>query len=451
MSPFPPRKWQSEALSQHWRDWERGIGDNYLAYVVPSGGKTYFACEDFKQFAARDVVRHLVVVVHTTGLRAQWRDDAALHGIHLRDKPGEGDGCVVMYHQLAGMRAGLQDIRSWSMVVFDENHHMSDKQSWGRDAEKAFARFKLRLSLSGTPFRDDDGRIPFIKYNGSQAVADVTYGYREAFKDGVVPAVFFTSIGAKASWRSDGDRVTVEADQGTLVEQSRRLNLALHDRAWRRECLSRADTKLQELRKVQANAAGLACCVDQAHARKVVKDLQWLGHKPTLIISDVKDAASALEGFRESEDPWAVTVRMVTEGVTIRRCRVGAYLTNYRTELFMRQFIGRLTRTLDGYEDQSAFVFLPDHPTLLEYAMSLDEDRLHVLREKAAGRAGLAVNGSSEPLEGLRLQVGDSRTIGIGGEITAELFEKARAIQAMGMGSVPVEVIAQTLQLASMV
>ncbi len=76
---------------------------------------------------------------------------------------------------------------------------------------------------------------------------------------------------------------------------------------------------------------------------------------------------------------WIITVRMVSEGVDIPRLRVGVYATNVRTELFFRQIVGRLIRYTPGLREQSAILFMPADETLINYALSIKEEREHVL------------------------------------------------------------------------
>ena len=48
----------------------------------------------------------------------------------------------------------------------------------------------------------------------------------------------------------------------------------------------------------------------------------------------------------ESDDPWIVAVRMVSEGVDIPRLAGGVYATNTLTDLFFRQAVGRLEQVV---------------------------------------------------------------------------------------------------------
>lgn len=66
--------------------------------------------------------------------------------------------------------------------------------------------------------------------------------------------------------------------------------------------------------------------------------------EPVIVHSDIEGADNLITDFGKSKALWIVTVRMVSEGVDIKRLRVGIYATNYKTQLFFQQAIARTTR-----------------------------------------------------------------------------------------------------------
>jgi hypothetical protein len=50
---------------------------------------------------------------------------------------------------------------------------------------------------------------------------------------------------------------------------------------------------------------------------------------------------------------------------------VGVYLTNYVTELFFRQFVGRVARNQGTEVDKEAYAYVPHHPTLMQFAQHI--------------------------------------------------------------------------------
>ena len=72
-----------------------------------------------------------------------------------------------------------------------------------------------------------------------------------------------------------------------------------------------------------------------------------------------------------------VAVRMVSEGVDVPRLSVGVYATSASTPLYFAQAIGRFVRSRRPGE--TASVFLPSVPVLLDLASKMEAQRDHVL------------------------------------------------------------------------
>jgi hypothetical protein len=81
---------------------------------------------------------------------------------------------------------------------------------------------------------------------------------------------------------------------------------------------------------------------------------------------------------------------MVSEGVDIPRLAVGVYATSAATPLFFAQAVGRFVRA--RRRGETASIFLPSVPTLLNLAAELEVERDHALdrpqREDAGGPSG---------------------------------------------------------------
>jgi hypothetical protein len=67
----------------------------------------------------------------------------------------------------------------------------------------------------------------------------------------------------------------------------------------------------------------------------------------------------------------------VSEGVDVPRLCVGVYATSTSTPLFFAQAVGRFVRA--RRRGETASVFLPSVPTILEHAARLEEERDHAL------------------------------------------------------------------------
>src|SRR5690606_21775179 len=148
---------------------------------------------------------------------------------------------------------------------------------------------------------------------------------------------------------------------------------------WVPSVLQAADTRLTQLRSGGLpDAGGLVIATDQDSARAYAKILQRIsGEQPVVVLSDDPKATKRIGEFSESTERWLVAVRMVSEGVDVPRLAVGVYATSASTPLFFAQAIGRFVRARQPGE--TASIFLPSVPVLLELASELEAERDHVL------------------------------------------------------------------------
>ena len=79
---------------------------------------------------------------------------------------------VITYQQVALNPAAVRQLARGAFVVLDEVHHGGEDRGWGAALENALVVAARRLSLSGTPFRSDTRAIPFVHYQGDEAIRD---------------------------------------------------------------------------------------------------------------------------------------------------------------------------------------------------------------------------------------------------------------------------------------
>jgi superfamily II DNA or RNA helicase len=384
-----PRRWQLAAMAKYQALRAR----DFLASVTPGAGKTKFGLMVACDHLLNGTVDRIVVVVPTTHLREQWRKAAAEFGIDLQarfanDHGLEAEdyhGVVVTYQQVAAAPRIHARHAARSLVIFDEPHHAGNRRSWGRGVWEAFAASPWRLCLTGTPFRSDTDAIPFVTYDADGRCApDFPYGYREALRDGYCRNVFFPSYEGRMTWWTDryGERTATFGDDVPDDEAARRLRTALDPRGdWLPAVLREANARLTDARRsYAANAGGLVIAIDQAHARAIATLLTGItGEAPAIAISDDPDASAVIRDFEAGVSRWLVAVRMVSEGVDIKRLMVGVYATNILTDLYFRQAVGRFVRMLPDLEDQAAWVFIPKDAKLVEFVQQIKDERDHIL------------------------------------------------------------------------
>jgi superfamily II DNA or RNA helicase len=399
----PLRAWQRRALTKYL---SAGPKD-FLAVATPGAGKTTFALRIASELLADRTVDQITVVAPTEHLKHQWAESAARVGLALDSRfsnstgqtSSDFHGIVVTYAQVAShpARHRVRTEARRTLVILDEIHHGGDAKSWGEGIREAYSDATRRLALTGTPFRSDDSPIPFVTYEPDdeglpRSKPDHSYGYAEALADGVVRPVVFLAYSGEARWRdSAGEEFSARLGEPLSAEQTGRAWRTALDPSgdWIPAVLTAAITRLHQLRAGGiADAGGLVIASDQTTARAYAKILETLtGETPTLVLSDEPSSSSLIAEFGAGTSAWMVAVRMVSEGVDVPRLAVGVYATSASTPLYFAQAIGRFVRSRRPGE--TASVFLPSVPVLLDLASQLEAQRDHVIGKPHREKDGL--------------------------------------------------------------
>ncbi|MBD5787168.1 DEAD/DEAH box helicase [Cellulosimicrobium terreum] len=386
------RAWQAEALEQYRTLAPR----DFLAVATPGAGKTTFALRVATELLEAGVVRRVTIVAPTEHLKHQWADAAARVGIRIdpnfRNSQGRHgthyDGVALTYAQVAAKPAlhAARTTADRTLVILDEVHHGGDALSWGEAVRESFEDATRRLALTGTPFRSDTAAIPFVGYErGPDGIrrsrADYTYGYGEALRDHVVRPVIFLTYSGQVRWRTKaGDEVSARLGEPLTKDMTGQAwRTALDPNGeWIPSVLAAADKRLAEVRRAVPDAGGLVIATDQTDARAYAGHLARItGTSPIVVLSDDEGASGRIEEFSDGDARWMVAVRMVSEGVDVPRLAVGVYATSTATPLYFAQAVGRFVRA--RRRGETASVFLPSVPHLLELANGLELERDHAL------------------------------------------------------------------------
>jgi superfamily II DNA or RNA helicase len=393
------RAWQQEALDAYLARSGAAARD-FLAVATPGAGKTTFALRVASELLEARVVDAVTVVAPTEHLKHQWAEAASRVGISLDPAFRNGQGAVsrdftgvaVTYAQVAAhplLHRRRTEARR-TLVILDEVHHGGDALSWGDAVREAFEPATRRLALTGTPFRSDVTPIPFVSYAPGpdgvrRSVADYSYGYGRALADGVVRPVIFLSYSGEMRWRTRaGDEVSATLGEPlTRDATAQAWRTALDPQGnWVPQVLAAADRRLTEVRRGVPDAGGLVIATDHVTARAYAAQLRRItGEAPTVVLSDEAGASRRIEEFSDGSSRWMVAVRMVSEGVDVPRLAVGVYATSTSTPLFFAQAVGRFVRA--RRRGETASVFLPSVPLLLQHAAEMEVERDHALDRRA--------------------------------------------------------------------
>lgn len=466
------RRWQADALDEYKLKHEIDQR-NFVCVVTPAGGKTIFSCAVANYLFEIGAIKQVVVVVHTDNLRTQWVDTAGYAGLNLcssiddpvirnemsKRRPsflaGGYEGVVLTYQQLSSRAADVaRCVRRKStptLVIIDEVHHAGDSKSWGDALKAAFKKSHRRLLLSGTMFRNDNSKIPFIKYYNGIGYEDYAYIYSEALSDGVVSPIYFPTYGGIAKWRVGEEEFEhTFSSELSHAHAQRQLNAALENDKWLQVVLRDFHGRLTDIQSSgHPEAKGLIVAKSQKHARKILSMIDRIsGRSQRLAISDVDNAHEIIRNFGSDKDAdIIVSVGMVTEGIDYPDLRVGCYLTNVTSELTFRQVVGRLTRLHDGEGSQSVFLYLPRNALLLRYAKDIASKRQNVINDQS--RSFERSNSTADIVKTEYMSASAERTSTLlpGGEFSDDELAFADILRKnAGLGHLTVEEVAQLVR-----
>ena len=167
-------------------------------------------------------------------------------------------------------------------AVFDEIHHCDGydpllSNAWGQQILlKMQDRAAFTLALSGTPWRSDDRGIALARYSNPEGrlICDYRYGLKEAISDGVCrsPRIVLLDnqmLRLKEDFANDST-VKLFSSIAKLLRESpvSYEDLVCHQNALS-QLLDLGSKKLDEVRILKPNAAGLVVTTNIEHAHQV--------------------------------------------------------------------------------------------------------------------------------------------------------------------------------------
>ena len=418
-------------------------GRDVLVHAGPGAGKTLGALFSFQAMQKEGRLTKLLVFCHRTSIAQQWHQAANRLGLNLEDwspsveqasKQKHADGWLVTYQgagrQLETLAAELRGWRAEEVLaIADEAHHLGvdpdepEGPAWGKTFLDLSNKSRLRLGLTGTPFRADNlafcaARKVRVENGGElveQISPDLCVEPRELIAAGDVrPLVFHFQDGwveHSPEGQPDRDVSPLSAEQR---ESWRARNLRRAIRLSGRgsiagEVLQKARKQLTKLRSKHADAAGLVIARDIDHAEEITRALESKGDRVDLVHSQDNQASSRLAAFQSGDSDWLVSIDMCAEGFDAPRLRVVAYLTTVVTRSRFLQGITRAVRISaeqaksEEIPRQPSHVFAPADPLLLSYARTWSWSEPYLIRsridENCSQETGGGHLGASLPLE----------------------------------------------------
>jgi superfamily II DNA or RNA helicase len=407
------RHWQEKAFSEVVSAWREKPDGKPLIAASPGAGKTWLAVV-VSQASLRDFDIDLVIVVSpSVNIKEQWLETFKAAGIqaHARadnealrfrldsglDVREDNRAICVTYSQLSRDAELFVEIarRMRVLVIADEVHHADDKESFGRSLEMLAEQAALRLALSGTPFNSSGGALAMCESVQTidemgrairKAKPTYTYSYGDAIRQSSCrPAEFIKVIGKGVStYKSLSNNETWQKviDLAAANRTDTIGPLLDPEGAFFMKMAADALAALEDIKSVDSKAAMLVVAKDKDHGARICSAIEslcakndaWSKYSILEVYNDTPKAHERIKQLERDHTDIVVTVRMISEGVDVKRLRVGLYATDYRTRMFFIQFVGRFIRwedRLDG--SQHARVVVPAHPDLILFAREIEK------------------------------------------------------------------------------
>lgn len=378
------RRWQAECIEQAHHQYQIGQ-PHFLCLATPGAGKTKMAALLAKQLLDNGLIDLVMCFAPSVIVADDFREELETQTGRRMDGLIGSRGCAMTYQAMLSVGDNFWALLSQNrvFVIFDETHHCAGHtqetaNAWG---EKILCEIQGRaactLALTGTPWRSD--RIPIVlsRYcsERQQIHCDYQYGLYQSIQDRVCRLPNFIVV--------DNDRIIVNEGNDSRRFSSIKAVLAETDCTYQQllehEALidyivQQAHKKLVSIRKTVPNAGGLIVAASVAHAHQIARILRKnLDEHAEVATYYEDDATNTIRQFKMSQQKWIISVGMISEGTNIPRLHVCCHLTRVKTELYFRQVLGRILRS-GGEEGETAYLYMPAEPTLMQYAERLADD-----------------------------------------------------------------------------
>jgi superfamily II DNA or RNA helicase len=409
----PLRNWQTLARAELLSAWHTNPSIKALIAACPGAGKTFFTAVLIRELLIENQINLAIVLAPTVNIQLLWVEE--LEGIGLKateeasnfslrwrkeanvSMTEDNQIIVLTYAQLARderLIAEMARRAGKTLTIGDEIHHADDDEKFGSAVQILADASARTLALSGTPFNSTGGALALcehetdIDHTGKpirRTLATYTYSYGDAIQHFVCrPAEFIKVYGrGEATYRLISDKSLFKRITDLAAQRKADRIAALLDPEgeFMEECARQAVRELARFRAAgDKKSAMLVVARNKAHGAQMARLLARTceAEKQRFLIQEIyNDTPKAHERITNLVTDLTdiiVSVRMISEGVDIKRLRVGLFATDWMTRMFFIQFAGRFVRHEDRLDKYTQFakIIVPAHRQLLEYIREIE-------------------------------------------------------------------------------
>ena len=391
------REWQSKAKNQIEALINKGESQALIA-SAPASGKTFFACSMAQDLIEKLNIKKIVIVSPSENVRDNWQDSMAKFGFQLKTGPhypydrdyNDYQGISITYHW---MSSNVTYLRHYcddsSIIILDEVHHCGDERTWGESCFNSFEGSSFRLLLSGTPWRSEGNKIPFINYDqNGYCIPTYSYTIGQAVSDRVCQKLEITKCDFSGNSKMDGE--LTHFDSFEHAKREKRENEFYRNATDNEEVFCKlfkdANDRLEVVRKKEyPDAGGMIIAKDQETANRYA---DWLllnfNEDSTVVHSGMAKAHKLINQFKRGTDKWLISVDMIGEGTDIPRLQVELYMHLKKESMSLYQYWMRVARVRSRQSEkiEHCYIYAMAHSQIVEVAKTIEEEIKIKLKEK---------------------------------------------------------------------
>lgn len=346
-----------------------------------------------------------------------------------------------------------------TLLILDEVQFLNDDQpfaeaevrGWRPRVEAVRDKAAFTLVMSGTLWRTDNKRIPFVEYqrgDGSERfpergkfypLCDITYTLRDAVREQAVLPTEWRITGGTARYSWNGVEQTHDLSGDGGDENSRIVRTMLSSDKYVHDILDHMVDDWRTFCRKEYESRMLVMADKIAEAVKMREYLQQRHNIACVLATSKEEAAGRqLRHFRERrQGQCLVTVAMAYVGFDCPDLTHLAYLSSIRAPSWMLQSFARVSR-FDARapispERQHAYVYGPDDQRFREFCEWVRDQQAMGVADRLRGG-----NGNREPKEVVEIQddfepiaatTGDLAVESLNRRISPEMEKKLRAFK----------------------
>ncbi len=377
------RQWQKACFNAAIRQYSNPNA-HFLCIACPGAGKTTMASVVAAHLLKHKEIDLIVCFSPSSAVSRSFKLELEKQTKGNFDGAMGSVGVSYTFHKMLSLPNSFWQLfeQKRVFVILDEIHHCAglfeyQANSWGAQLlHRVKDKAHYTMALSGTPWRSDELPVSLSEYcDDGVLIHGYIYNLKRAICEGVcrVPQIVILDNSRVNVRRGDNEESYASLTDALEAEPHLYRDF-IYNAAVYEPLIDIAIEKLNVLKTQFSAAGGLIVAGSIEHAFRIQRYLTRQYQINAIVVTHLQpDALDKIDTYRDSQDPWIVSVGMISEGTDIPRLMVCCYLSLIRTEMYFRQVLGRILRKTTQANEYCYFYMLAD-PSLTRFAQGLQQE-----------------------------------------------------------------------------